>query len=80
MVEAASEGSVPGRFHTLGLLGWAPLGGRVAVCVQTEVRSGGSAAADVMVQSNPVAEVGLRSPGGPWLHRERKGPPQYASG
>lgn len=77
MVEAASEYNVPGRIHTRALLGWAPLGGRVAVYVQMEVRSEGSAAADVLVQSNPVAEVGLQSPGGPWL---RKGPPQYASG
>lgn len=77
MVEAAAEGNGPGRFHTLGLLSWAPLGGQVAVRVQTEVSS---AAADVLVLVNPAAEVGLQSPDGPWLHRERKGPPQCASG
>ncbi len=77
VAEHAFEHNVPGRVHRSGILGWAPLGG---VCVQTEVRPGGSAAADVLLLSNPAAEVGLRSPGGPWLHREHKGPPQCAAG
>lgn len=80
VAEPAFEHNGPGRVHRSGIPGWAPLGGNAAVCVQTEVRPGGSAAADVLVLSNPAAEVGLRSPGGPWLHRERKGPPQCASG